>query len=374
MKKTQKLKFISLFSGIGGFERGIEQAGIDAECIGFSEINKYAIQVYEKQYPTHRNFGDVTAIIADELPELGLLVGGFPCQTFSIAGKRRGFDDTRGTLFFDIARILKARRPRNFVLENVKGLLSHDDGRTFKTIISTLAELGYCVEWQVLNSKNFGVPQNRERVYIVGHLGGIPERKVFPIREDSQADIVLPTLTTRYYGGQANGGYIGNKQEQIGTLRTHKDGRGFRKIKENISPTIPARAREDGSGQPIIIQTARGYNDGGEHDIAPTMSANSWQNNNHLAIPVLTPDRPVKRQNGRRFKEDGDPSFTLTAQDKHGVYDGLKIRRLTPIECERLQGFPDNWTDCISDSQRYKCCGNAVTVNVVEAVIKKLYA
>ena len=205
------MKYLSLFSGIGGFELGIKQAHerlLDNQpktsklsakpnirgdngnslqgtptCIGYSEIDKYAIQIYQKHFPEHKNFHDITKINADTLPDFDLLVGGFPCQAFSIAGKRRGFDDTRGTLFFEIARILKAKKPRNFVLENVKGLLSHDGGRTFATIIATLTKLGYCVEWQVLNSKNHGVPQNRERVIIVGHLGGIPERKVFPIGE-----------------------------------------------------------------------------------------------------------------------------------------------------------------------------------------------
>jgi DNA (cytosine-5)-methyltransferase 1 len=227
------MKYFSTFSGIAGFELGILQAyglyntkiaglenqksltdfsGIQPDvagthgghfpaCVGYSEIDKYAVQIYQKHFPEHKNYGDITKIIAAELPDFDLYVGGFPCQAFSIAGKRRGFEDTRGTLFFDVARILAEKKPRNFVLENVKGLLSHDEGRTFKTIITTLAELGYYVEWQVLNSKNFGVPQNRERVFIVGHFGGIPKRKIFPIRENSQPDIVLPTLTARYWGG-----------------------------------------------------------------------------------------------------------------------------------------------------------------------------
>lgn len=310
------MKYFSMFSGIGGFELGI---GDKAECIGYSEIDKYAIQIYDSHF-NHTNYGDATKINADTLPDFDLLVGGFPCQAFSIAGKRKGFEDTtRGTLFFDIARILQSKRPKHFILENVKGLLSHNNGDTFKTIISTLAELGYCVEWQVLNSKNFGVPQNRERVFIVGHLGEIPQRQVFPFSQNSGEDIVVPTLTARYWGGQANGGYIskvtpslrasnhkrGDNDTLVGTYRTHKDGQGFRESKSGLVPTIPARAREDGSGQAVIL----------EKD---------------------------------------------------------KIRRLTPTECERLQGFPDNWTQGVSDTQRYKCLGNAVTVNVVKEVINRL--
>ena len=159
-----------MFSGIGGFELGIQRVYPNAECIGYSEIDKYAIKVYERQFNGHTNYGDATTINAAEIPDFDVLVGGFPCQAFSIAGKRKGFDDTRGTLFFDIARVLAEKRPRHLVLENVKGLLSHEQGKTFQTILGVLSDLGYRVEWQVLNSKDFGVPQNRERIYIVGHL------------------------------------------------------------------------------------------------------------------------------------------------------------------------------------------------------------
>lgn len=336
------MRIFSTFTGIGGFEVGIQNAirsmgrektrdqrvGDDGGsrandntesgriepqrsiCVGYSEIDKYAISVYEKQFPGVKNYGDITKINAKELPDFDCLVGGFPCQAFSIAGKRRGFDDTRGTLFFDLARILREKQPRYFVFENVKGLLSHDQGNTFRTIIATIDELGYDCQWSVLNSKDFGVPQNRERVYIVGHLRGTPRPEVFPITENSRADIILPTLTTRYYGAQANVGYIGNESPQVGTYRTHKDGNGFRKSRSGLAPTIPARAREDGSGQPVMN-------------------------------------------------------------------DGVRVRRLTPLECERLQGFPDNWTaqgtdGAISDTQRYKMCGNAVTTNVVQAVFERI--
>jgi len=213
------MKYLSLFSGIGGFELGIQQAyeenlkrkhisekskqkerpqgrvrttnkrgemfrasdGSAPLCVGFSEIDKYAIQIYEKHFPGHKNWGDITTINPAELPDFDFICGGFPCQAFSIAGKRKGFNDTRGTLFFDIARIIKEKRPRYLLLENVKGLLSHDQGRTFKIILSTLDELGYDIQWQVLNSKNFGVPQNRERVFIIGQRRDIDKIQVFPI-------------------------------------------------------------------------------------------------------------------------------------------------------------------------------------------------
>lgn len=327
------MKYFSTFSGIGGFEIGIQNAYIrriqqdneehsrniesrsrklwksGVSCIGYSEIDKYAIKVYERHFGGHKNYGDITKINAEELPDFDCLVGGFPCQAFSIAGKRGGFEDTRGTLFFDLARILRAKQPRLFVFENVKGLLSHDSGKTFRTIIATIDELGYDCQWQVLNSKNHGVPQNRERIFIVGHLRGTSRPEVFPIGQNDKKNI---------------------KSREVCTSAT--------------------------------VSTRTGSTAGGQQFIAP----------------VLTSDRLEKRQNGRRIKENGEPAFTVTAQDRHGLYDGARIRRLTPVECERLQGFPDNWTalgvndEPISDTQRYKMCGNAVTTNVIQAIFERI--
>lgn len=335
---------------------GVNRSDVSPEplCIGYSEVDKYARKIYEKHF-SHKGYGDARGIIWEEVDDFEMFVGGFPCQAFSIAGKRGGFQDTRGTLFFEIARAISAKRPKLLLLENVKGLLSHDNGRTFGTILSTLFELGYFCEWQVLNSTDFGVPQNRERVFIIGHLGGGSRGKVFPITGDN---------------GKNGIKRLGNMQ-------------GFRRYNQTYNP--------DG------IVEAMDTSGGGGHQ---------------PCIPVLTPDRPEKKQNGRRFKEDGDPSFTLTAQDKHGILiknkgvvndngelkekdiancldsnygkgidnhsqrtgilDGVRIRRLTPRECERLQGFPDDWTSGISDTQRYKCIGNAVTVNVIEAIFNQI--
>lgn len=415
------MRVFSTFTGIGGFELGIDHAAEllnkKVEHIGYSEIDKYAIQVFEKHYKGVKNYGDITKIKAEELPDFDCLVGGFPCQAFSIAGRRKGFEDTRGTLFFDLARILQAKQPRLFVFENVKGLLNHDSGRTFKTIITTIDELGYDCQWQVLNSKDFGVPQNRERVIIIGHLRGTPRPEVLPItrinsetainyENKSFIDLSMKkamltdqarTLQARYAKGYSNrtaetSGVI------IGTLRTHKDGNGFREMKSGIAPTIPARAREDGSGQPVVLvpeATKKGY---AEATIGDTINlsqpnsktrrgrvgkgiANTLDTGMHqyTVQPVMTPDRANKKQNGRQIKPAGEPTHTLTATDKHGVMvDGI-IRRLTPVECERLQAFPDNWTadginGPISDTQRYKMCGNAVTTNVIQAVFERILA
>lgn len=408
------MKYFSTFSGIGGFELGIHNAwritetrSKDAKskslsnisdgfggwsyptCVGYSEIDKYATQVYSKHFKEVKNYGDITKIKAEELPDFDCLVGGFPCQAFSIAGKRGGFEDTRGTLFFDLARILRTKQPRLFVFENVKGLLSHDNGKTFRTIITAIDELGYDAQWQIVNSKNHGVPQNRERVIIVGHLRGSARPQVFPLTGNSEADFVLPTLTARYYGAQANGGYIRNKPQKVrvGTLRTHKDGNGFREIQSGVAPTIPARAREDGSGQPVILTGSPRYENGKrkvtykESDTAPTIRATQFKSGDNQ--PIVAAQRGRYTENGRTEqrlepRKDG-LSNTLTAVQKDNMLLNPELRRLTPIECERLQAFPDDWTRYatdgseISDSQRYKMCGNAVTTNVIQAVFEQIF-
>lgn len=334
-KANELPRYFSMFSGVGGFELGI---GDMAECIGYSEIDKYAIETYERHYK-HENYGDATLIDERGLPDFDLLVGGFPCQAFSIAGKRKGFDDTRGTLFFDIARILQHKRPSHLFLENVKGLLSHDNGKTFQTILGVLADLGYGVEWQLLNGKRW-VPQNRERVIIIGHLREECRRKVLPIRN---ADRVYPEP---------------NETE---------------KEMDSIASTQTARQYASWGGNFLIENSAR-HEPRVYETTAPSVQASYGTGGGHvpLVVPVLTPDRPVKRQNGRRFKENGEPSFTLNTQDKHGIFDGVRIRRLTPLECERLMGWPDNWTEGVSDTQRYKQCGNGIIAPMVTEVITAL--
>ena len=415
------MKFLDLFAGIGGFRLGIESAG--HECIGFCEIDKFARASYKAIHNTEGEIElhDITTVTDEEIRNIGhvdVICGGFPCQSFSIAGSRRGFEDTRGTLFFEIARFADILKPKYLFLENVKGLLNHDRGNTFKTILGSLDGLGYDVEWQVLNSKNFSVPQNRERVFIIGHLRGERTRNVFPIGRESRSTSSQSVV-------------------KIG----------------NVNPT--------GNGMNGEVYQANG--------IAPTLTTNKGEGQK-IAIPVLTPDRAEKRQNGRIFKTDGEPMFTLTAQDRHGVvvgneikkfgtiepnfnqsgvvyetddiaptiraYQGgglepkirvkeatsqgyaeaqigdsvnlshpnsktrrgrvgkqiantlltgesqgvvepdFRIRKLTPRECWRLQGFPD-WAfdkaqEVNSNSQLYKQAGNSVTVNVIAAIAERL--
>ena len=304
------LKFFDLFAGVGGFRLGMERAG--HECIGSCEWDKYSRETYKKNFGSYPEYDDAKDLHPQSLPYFDVLCAGFPCQAFSIAGKRLGFEDTRGTIFFEIARIAKEKRPPYLLLENVKGLLSHDKGRTFATIISTLDEMGYDAEWQVLNSKYF-VPQNRERIFIVGHSRGQRARQVFPLGDYDQQT----TKKIKRVGGYSQCSAVYDT--------------------DGLSPTISA--------------CTHGYAIG-----------------NISVKACLTPDRLEKRQNGRRFKENGEPAFTLNTQDRHGIFDGTRIRKLTPTECERLQGFPDGWTKGLSDTQRYKCCGNAVTVPVVQYI------
>lgn len=179
------MRFFDFFAGIGGFRLGMEMAG--HECVGHCEIDKYANKSYTAMHHPKEDevfFTDVRTIKPEHMPECECYCFGFPCQSFSIAGKRGGFADTRGTLFFEVMRLAKERHPKILFAENVKGLLNHDGGATFGTIIRTMDELGYDVEWQLLNSKHFGVPQNRERVFIIGHFRGEPTGKVFPIIQD----------------------------------------------------------------------------------------------------------------------------------------------------------------------------------------------
>jgi DNA (cytosine-5)-methyltransferase 1 len=355
--RLKTLRVVDLFAGIGGFRKGFEQADSNFYQFVYSnEWDKYANSIY-KQHFGECDIRDITTVYSGDIPDHDLLIGGFPCQSFSVAGKRGGFEDTRGTLFFEIARILRDKRPRYLLLENVKGLLTHDEGKTFSTIIGVLADLGYDVQWQVLNSKNFGVPQNRERVFIIGHLRTEPRPKVFPLTESDRWD----------YATQRD---------------SRSEGERLRSDDPQVATTLAARDYKGGGN---LIQVGnidtKGHNSiwGRVYDtegISSTLNAHGGglgAKTGLYAIPVLTPDRVEKRQNGRRFKEDGEPSFTLTAQDRHGVMtDNTSIRRLSPVECERLQGFPDGWTLPLSDSQRYKTLGNAVTVNVIEAIGRKL--
>ncbi|AJT61531.1 DNA methyltransferase [Staphylococcus phage IME-SA4] len=425
------MKFIDICSGIGGFRSALEKHSHN--CVAFAEIDKFAKQSYRAIYDTENEeeLDDITSVTDEHFRlyrgQVDIITGGFPCQAFSIAGNRRGFEDTRGTIFFHIARAIKEIQPSYVLLENVKGLLSHDKGRTYGTIVQALDELGYFIEWGLFNSKYWGVPQNRERVYILVTRKDVwKEPKLFNLLKQQTSvntrlvDILEKDVDESYYLSEEKTRKLTLNEDLSGRLN-HYDYRDVDSVHSvnRVSPTL--NTMQGGDRQPKV------------------------------AVPVLTPDRVNKRQNGRRFKENNEPMFTLTSQDRHGIAisenvsqlkrksfvskkefgrmgkqacetmnenieelkngttvnaynktidqtglsptlttrpegfktailpitEDLRIRKLTPLECWRLQGFSDEQfykakNSGVSKSQLYKQAGNAVTVNVVDAIVGEL--
>jgi DNA (cytosine-5)-methyltransferase 1 len=416
------MRMLDLFSGVGGFHKGFEQARYQFDWVGFSEIDKYASAVYKHRFPKSEELGDITTIRPRrDLPNnIDIICGGFPCQAFSVAVKRLGFDDTRGTLFFEIARILRHYRDVGnpiscFLLENVKGLLSHDNGRTFATIYRVLDNLGYTIEFQLLNTR-WWLPQNRERIYIVGYIGNRGGRSVFPIGEDggtyniNQAGTKSKTkfytsITTREGSRKENNYIITEPQlKQIGTIGN--DSESSRVYDANgISRTI-----KDGGGMGaktglyrIPEATKKGYAEAEVGDSINLSVPNSKTRRSRVGKgEAQTLDtgmqqytiQPKKIEIIGNLKGEGGhechnvhstEGIAPTVRHNHGkttmVKEKTNIRRLTPVECERLQGFPDMFTSKgimngkivdMSDTQRYKQMGNAVTVKVIEVIADKM--
>jgi DNA (cytosine-5)-methyltransferase 1 len=482
------LKVLSLFSGIGAFEKSLENLGVDVELVGFSEIDKYAIKSFCAIHNVDEslNFGDVSKINKPELPDFDLLVGGSPCQAFSVAGHRKGFEDTRGTLFFQYVETLKHKQPKFFVYENVKGLINHDKGNTLDTIAQSFSEVGYRIDIELLNSKYFNVPQNRERIYIIGIRENLIENEEWNIDEKRNGvlvngkrrlkdlgiksfnfkypkqesvnlklrDILETNVDEKFYISNDKAAKLIKQLEKTYTepiimdgknsfgnnhkvfdngiaptclsndykepkkvvepfivdTRQHIDGcnmlgrlemKGNDSIKrvydpDGMSPTLTTMG--GGNTEPKIViedinclntytngtqtqQQDRVYDPNGQM-VALTSSLNGRFNIISDEVrPVLTPDREEKRQEGRRFKENDEPAFTVNTIDKHGVatgeYPKYKIRKLTPLECFRLQAFSDeDFQKCvdigISNSQLYKQAGNSITVTVLEKIFKEL--
>ena len=365
------MKVFSMFSGIGGFDLAMRNLG--HEIVGACEIDKYAQQVYRKQFPRVPIHDDASKVQAESLPQFDVLCGGFPCQAFSIAGQRKGFKDTRGSLFFEIARIAKEKRPSILFLENVKGLFSHDKGETFRTIISSLDEVGYDVEWQLHNSK-YHVPQNRERVYIIGHLRGQRSRQVFPLggidKKPAKKTIApvdnIPVVNDRsglreveratcldanYFKGHD---YHGARTMIMAWSSSGRD--GFRETRIKLGECNTLNTGDGCRGQSTANYVALTER---RTDEAKAIRKKSMQEDGV--------DWSPRRGKELVQRDDGLANCVTTGQTKESlITDGIRLRKLTPVECERLQGFPDNWTEGISDTQRYKCCGNAVTVPVVQ--------
>ena len=407
---TATIQFFDLFSGIGGFREGLRRAG-GFTCVGHCEVDTYADKNYRLLFDTEGEWycSDARTIEPERMPDFDLLCAGFPCQAFSIAGKREGFADARGTLFFEIARLVADKRPAYFILENVPGLLSHDKGRTFHTILSTLSELGYGVEWKVLNSKDFGVPQSRKRVYLVGYLDRRCAGKILPFPAANGTPLVqiqTGRQGERIYNAEglsctltSGAGGVGGKTGlyEVGVPIKENTKQGYKMAYPGDSIDLGyagMNTRRGRVGHQIAHTLTTGIQQGTLHfvDLSPPplvteqcRCLNTRQSgiHNHKgecsgvlkeegARAVLTPGREETRQNGRRMKEPEEPMFTITATDRHGVAYRGRIRKLVPRECLRLQGFYDWQIDRIeqetSDSQLYKQAGNGVTVNVIEAI------
>jgi len=318
----QPIRVCELFAGIGGFRYGLEKASSRFQTVYANDIDPHASNIYRYHYQdqTHQET-DIHHVNPQHIPDFDILTGGFPCQPFSVAGKRQGIRDPRGTLFYEILRITQTKLPRLLLLENVPGLLSIQQGRTFGQIIESLGELGYICEWKILNSRHFGVPQNRRRIFIIAYLaswcrsGG----SVFPIRTPN-------------------------------AVRAKKVGKG------QVSSTLTAcyGTHQSVGGSTYVIEP-----------VTPTITSN---------IGRITGTDPLVAQ-----ALQTDEFFCSGSSLNNSMpQSGRNIRRLTPIECERLQGFSDDWTRYgqtqqgkiveISKTQRYKCCGNAVTTNVITAL------
>ena len=431
------MKFIDLFSGIGGFRSALENNG--HECLAFAEIDKYARQSYKAIYNTENEeeWHDVTRITDDDFRyyqnKADIITGGFPCQTFSIAGKRAGFEDTRGTLFFEIARAIKEVQPSYVLLENVKGLFSHDGGRTFGTIIQTLDELGFITEWGLFNSKYWGVPQNRERVYILAtRKDKFKEPLLFDlVKQQTEVttrliDVLEDEVDEKYYLSEEKTKKLTLDNDLGGKLNMYDYNERDRVHSVNkVSPTL--NTMQGGDRQPkvaVIGNTSNtGYKSHDVHDtdgLSPTVAARDYKGPKQIAVREATkqgyaiaeqgdsvnvtyPDSKTRR--GRVGKQvaqtlqAGEVNQGVVIDDTQG-YDGtriykgvsptirssrsglktidnLRIRKLTPLECWRLQSFTDEQfykakDSGVSNSQLYKQAGNAVTVNVVDYIVKNI--
>lgn len=354
---------------------------------GHSEIDKYANSVYEKHFPESEALGDITAIRnTGGMPEkLDLVTFGFPCQDLSVAGKRGGITASRSGLFTKAMRIIRAKKPSYIIFENVKGLFSSNEGRDFAFVLRTLANAGYDGQWQLLNTRWF-LPQNRERIYFVGHLRGLPRPEIFPIGESDRRIVQRSTdstsVRTLTEGGNSGGHHSGmtiiedfypdrvrEYKDECPTLRSDRTG---------------LKVKSEGLIQIGNVDT-KGHNSLWGRVYSPkgcSATLNSEGGGMGAKTGLYKVERaPIKFPGRNGKKVDGDYAFAIDSMNTGGVKDSTGIRRLTPMECERLQGFPDNWTKYnkkgkkgrnVSDTQRYKIMGNAVTVDVVKAVISRL--
>ena len=340
-----------MFAGIGGFRAGLTRAG-GFQCVGHCEIDKFADASYRAiHHPEkeERYFQDARAIDPNDLPDFELLCGGFPCQAFSYAGKRRGFADARGTLFFEIARLAQARRPPYLFLENVPGLLSHDEGRTFAAILAALDDLGYHVEWSVLNSKDFGVPQSRRRLFLICYLDPRCAGKILPVF-GANREALVPLIDGR------QGSRVYDTQ---GLACTQTAGAGGMGGKTGLY-FIDSRDEQAVQSNAVMIKTAAKCG---------CQQAAAGDSVDLSYLGSTTRCRRVWHGIARTL----DTSCAQGTVTRTG-----RIRRLMPRECLRLQGFDEDAIDRLlavtSDAQAYKQAGNSVTVPVIEAIVRRIRA
>ena len=373
MQKT--IRYIDLFSGIGGFREGLTRAG-GFTCVGHCEIDWYADHSYRALFDTKGEWfcEDIRKADPHDMPDFDLLCGGFPCQAFSVAGNRRGFADPQGTLFFEIARVAAAKRPSYLFLENVPGLLNHDRGRTFASILHALDRLGYFVEWQVLNSKDFHVPQSWRRVYLIGYLDGRCRGKIFPFTEAAGTPLIQVL-----HGAQ--GSRVYSPEGVSCTLTAQAGGLGGKTglyevglpIKENTKKGYQTAYPGDSIDLAYAGKNTRRGRVG--HKIAHTLTTSPSQGT--LCFVDLN-EGPEFTSWARCLTAKQNGGIRRHKREVSGVWDGRRIRRLTPKECLRLQGWQDNRIEAVlslqSDAQLYKQAGNGVTVTVVEAIGKRLAA
>ena len=417
--RMEKIKFIDLFAGIGGIRKGFEQAcheyGYDTECVFTSEIKPYAIDVLRQNHPDEAIHGDITKVDAENIPDFDFLLAGFPCQAFSAAGKRLGFLDTRGTLFFDVERILEAKRPFGFVLENVEGLVNHDKekhskdkiGRTLKTILQHLEALDYKVSWRVLNAKEFGIPQDRKRIYIIGTKKEKPNMENFPVTTSKLADILeqgLPVsnssfaekLLSHYSVDELQGKAVKDKRggsDNIHSWDLELKGPVSNEQKKLLNKMMTERRKKKWAkeydidwmdGMPLTVEMIRTFFDSPDLvSMLEDLTKKKYLRKEHPKRKIG--NKRVQDQTlpvgynivaGKMSYEVGkvldreDIAPTLVAMDMQHLYvpDGNGIRPLSLREGLRLFGYPDDFKFDVNTADGYDLLGNTVVVPVIKAV------
>lgn len=419
----KKLKFIDLFAGLGGTRIGFEQAckelGLSSECVFTSEIKPYAVEIYKHNFNNDEVTGDITSVDEQDIPSFDYLLGGFPCQAFSNAGKRHGFEDTRGTLFFDIARIIKHHKPTGFLLENVDGLVTHDKGNTLTTIISTLEDLGYKVSWKILNSKNFGVPQERKRVYIVGHLTNKPNLDDFEkvtktfssIKEENLEPLISPftekLLTIYQSPDELMGKAIKDKRggdNNIHSWDLELKGELSSEQKNLLNTLLKQRRSKKWAevigikwmdGMPLTLDQIYSFYSHIDKDdlreLLDDLVSKKYLRFEHPKEQVIREGKQVREPALEKPKgynivtgklsfelnkilDDNSvaPTIVATEADRLGVLDNNQIRRLSERECLRFFGFPEDYQTNIAHKDLYDLIGNTVVVPVIKEVAKRI--